>query len=264
MRRSVASVFLVLISITALIALLLYFMQEKLIFFPSVTDKEYRYPHTNAEEVYITTRDNVRLHAVLFKADGPSKGVIFYLHGNAGAIDSWGGLSSVYNDLHYDVFMLDYRGYGKSEGSIESEKQFFSDVQLAYADLQKKYSEDKIIVLGYSIGTAAAAMVAATNQPRKLILQAPYYSLVDLAGRLYPFVPSFLLKYKFETWKYVAQCKAPIVIFHGDIDEVIYHGSSIKLQEFFKAGDTLITLKNQSHNGITENPEYLRSLTRIL
>ena len=70
MTGSLVRVIQVVIFIAALVALLLYFMQEKLIFFPSVTDKNYTYPHRNVEEVYITTEGNVRLHAVLFKADG--------------------------------------------------------------------------------------------------------------------------------------------------------------------------------------------------
>ena len=77
----------------------------------------------------IKMNDNTLLNGLLFKTDN-SKGVIFYLHGNAGSLNSWGEVAKAYTDLNYDVFMIDYRGYGKSEGSISSQGQFFQDMQL--------------------------------------------------------------------------------------------------------------------------------------
>lgn len=255
----------VIISLLCIIGIALYFMQERLIFFPQKLSGDHQFAFDNKyEEITVTTADNKKLHAVLFKTDSASKGVIFYLHGNAGAVDSWGELAGLYNKLQYDVMMPDYRGYGKSEGSIYGQKQFFDDVDVFYSHLTKKYSEDKIVVLGYSIGTGAAAHVASTHHPVLLILQAPYYTLTDLVNNIYPVVPSFLLKYKFETAEYLKKCNMPVVIFHGDKDEVIYHGSSLKLKAHLKPSDTLITLKNQSHNGMTENQEYRQNMRRIL
>ena len=119
-------------------------------------------------------------------------------------------------------------------------------------------------MLGYSIGTGIAAEVAATNDPRLLILQAPYYSMVDMMKHTYPGVPTFILKYKLETNKFIKDCTMPIVIFHGNADEVIYYGSSLKLKPLLKRGDTLITLNGQGHNGITDNEDYLAAIKRIL
>jgi len=242
----------------------MYFFQEKLLFFPQKLSKDFQFNFSQKiEEVNIKTKDNINLNGLLFKANN-SKCLIFYLHGNAGSINSWGNVSQAYTDLNYDVFLLDYRGYGKSEGSISSEEQFFQDIQDAYDELRKRYAENKIIVLGYSIGTGPAAKIASSNNPRLLILQAPYYSLTDMMHHNYPVIPSLILKYKFETNEYVRKCKMPIVDFHGDIDEVIYFGSSLKLKELFKKSDTLITLKDQIHNGITDNPLYRKELQRIL
>jgi uncharacterized protein len=71
------------------------------------------------------------LNGLLFKADS-SKGVIFYLHGNAGNIGSWGNVATTYTKLNYDVFIIDYRGYGKSEGKINGQEQLFNDNEAAY------------------------------------------------------------------------------------------------------------------------------------
>ena len=238
--------------------------QEKLIFYPTKLERDYKFTFDQEfEEINIKTTDNKLLNAILFKADS-SKGVIFYLHGNAGALNSWGNVAETYTNLNYDVFILDYRGFGKSEGTINGQTQIFQDIQTAYDKLKTNYSEDKIIILGFSIGTGLAAKVASTNNPRLLILQAPYYSLIDMKQHIFPIIPTFILKYKFETNTYVKSCKMPIVIFHGNQDEVIYYGSSLKLQKEFKKQDTLITLDGQGHNGIEENSEYKIEIKKIL
>jgi len=128
----------------------------------------------------------------------------------------------------------------------------------------KKYDEEKIIVLGYSIGTGLATKIASTNNPKLLILQAPYYSLTDMMKHTYPIFPTFILKYKFKTHEFIKDCKMPIVIFHGNQDEVIYYSSSIKLKEIIKSTDILIILNGQRHNGMTFNPEYKTEIKKIL
>jgi uncharacterized protein len=264
MKKSIVNIFLTLLIIYIAVCGLLYLMQEKLIFFPEKLDKEYKFRfNQNFEELNFKTKDNTLLNGILFKADS-AKGLIFYLHGNAGSLKSWGEVAQTYTDLNYDLFMLDYRGFGKSEGAINSQEQLYDDVQLVYDSLKTKYRETEMIILGYSIGTGPAAKMASLNQPKLLILQAPYYSLVDMMKRNYSIIPTFLLKYKFETNKYIPACKMPIAIFHGDQDEVINYNSSAKLKGLLKPADTLITLKEQGHNGMSENPEYLYELHKIL
>lgn len=243
---------------------LIYFFQEKLIFFPEKLDEDFKFRfYQNFEEISIKTPDNVLLNGLLFKADS-SKGVIFYLHGNAGSLNSWGEVAPTYTGLEYDVFMVDYRGYGKSEGKIYSEKQMYQDTQTAYNKLKTIYDESKIIILGYSIGTGPATKIASANHPKLLILQAPFYSLTDMMKHYYPIIPTFLLKYKFETNKFIKECTMPVVIFHGDCDEVIYYNSSIKLKKLIKETDTLITLHGEGHNGMSNNRQYITELQKIL
>ncbi len=247
-----------------LICALMYFFQEKMIFAPSKLNADYKFSFKEQfQELNIKTKDNKTLSGLLFKADS-CQGLIFYLHGNGGALDTWGDISKVYTDLHYDLFMLDYRGYGKSSGEISGQEQIFSDIQIAYDSLRFRYDEKKIIILGYSIGTGLATKLASINHPKKLILQAPYYSLVDIMQNNYAIIPTFLLKYKFETNKYIKECKMPIVIFHGDADEAIPYSSSLKLKKLLKQGDKLITLKGQGHNGMSDNSDYLRELKLVL
>jgi alpha-beta hydrolase superfamily lysophospholipase len=243
---------------------LLSHAQESIIFHPTKLALSYQFSFNQTfEEVFIQTNDSIKLHGVLFKADS-SKGLIFYLHGNGGTVDSWGRVAPVYTQFGYDVFILDYRGYGKSEGEISSEKQFFNDTQLAYNQMKLSYNENKILVLGYSIGTGAAAWLASTNQPKHLILQAPYYSLTDLMNQLLPAVPTAVLEYKFDTYSYLQRTKSPVTIFHGTNDQVIYYESSKKLSAHLKPNDEVISLDKQGHNQMSDNSKYLTVIHEIL
>ena len=264
MKTFLITTIIIVLSIYIIVCCLLYFFQETIIFFPEKLKKDYQFQFDQSfKEKNIKTADGTILNGLLFKADS-SRGLIFYLHGNAGSLSSWGDVAKTYTDLNYDVFLLDYRGYGKSEGKINGQSQLYEDVQTAYDELKKEYSENKIIVLGYSIGTGLASKVASTNNPRLLILQAPYYSLTDMMRHSYSIIPTFILKYKFETSEHLKSCKMPVVIFHGDRDETIYYGSSLKLKDEFKSNDMLITLHGQAHNGITYNEDYRRELERLL
>lgn len=243
---------------------LMYFLQEKMIFHPEKLAADYKYDFKqNFKEWNVKTENDDFLNGILFKADS-AKGIVFYLHGNAGSLASWGNVAKIYTDKNYDCYMIDYPGFGKSSGKIKSQDQLFNGIQAAYDSLKLHYAENNIIVLGYSIGTGPAAKIASINNPKLLILQAPYYSLTDMMRQNYPFVPTFLLKYKLETNEFVKACKAPIVIFHGDKDEVIDYNASVRLKELFKANDKLITLPGQTHNGMGKNPEYLVELEKLL
>jgi len=240
----------------------LYFQQESILFHPTKFGADYQYDFAvDFEEKVIVGQDGIKLSGVLFKAD-KSKGLVFYLHGNAGDITRCEKDAYVYTKLGYDCFVLDYRGFGKSEGKIISQNQFYTDVEIAYDSLCKHYNESDIIILGYSIGTGPAAMLASKSNANHLILLAPYYSMVDMMNNQYPFIPSYFLEYKLKTYEFIPKVKSPISIFHGDTDEIIYYGASVKLKEHFSSKDELITLVGQTHVGMNQNPifvEWLRN-----
>lgn len=247
-----------------LIVSYLYLNQEDFIFQPTKLGKGYEFQFEEKfEELNIPSFDNVNLNGLLFKAK-KSKGLIFYLHGNAGALDSWGNVAKTYTNLGYDIFILDYRGFGKSEGEIESEEQFYKDVTFAYKKLLSQYPENKVIIVGYSVGTGSATYLAATNNPKALILQAPYYNFSEMADSRFPFLPEFVLKYKFETNLFIPKVKAPIYIFHGDRDQVISFSNSVKLQKLLKPSDRFLLLENQDHLNINDNIDFLKELRIIL
>ncbi|WP_338763507.1 alpha/beta fold hydrolase [Bernardetia sp. ABR2-2B] len=247
-------------------------------FFPQKLEQSYTFNFEKRyEEVIIPTNDHINLHGVLFHSKNVEtsisepKKLAFYLHGNVGAVSSWESIADVYTNLGYDLFILDYRGYGKSEGNIYSQEQFFSDVQTAYDFVRKEksYDEKSIIVVGYSVGTASAAMLTSKNNPKALILQAPYFSITDMTKRRYPIIPTFLLKYKFNTAEFLAKTNVPTTIFHGTNDRVIPYESLGMIKEYVdknnKSGNFyFITLENQRHGAIHRNPIFLEKIKELL
>lgn len=258
---------LVTITLTSFIVvfLLLYLMQESLLFYPTQLPNDYSFHFSNAfEEVDLEVETNIVLNALLFKTpQRERKGVVLFLHGNGGAIHGWGTGAGLYTGQGYDVFYLDYRGYGKSDGKISSEKQLIEDAQLAYDYLKKRYAENDIIVSGTSIGTGIAVRIAAQNRPYQLFLNSPYFSLQSLIQEKVKIVPSFIIKYKLKTDQHLQQVKCPITVFHGDKDEVIPHQHSLQLQKKYPQIDLYI-LEGFGHNDLSNSREYAFQMRRIL
>lgn len=247
-----------------LLCILVFFFQEKLIFHPSALPSDHKFSFSSPyEEIYFEVEEDLKLHGILFKSQVP-KGLVIYLHGNGGTVESWGWIHDLYTQHGYDVLIPDYRGYGKSEGKIQSQNQLFEDVRFIYNQMIQKYEEKNTILVGFSLGSGLAAKVASENQPKMLILKAPYYSIKYMAQSILPVVPMFLLKYPIETNKFLVEAPCPVEIFHGTDDRTIPYKNSVKLQE--KLGDKvkLIAIPKCGHNDISVHPEFTREMENIL
>lgn len=244
--------------------IVLYKYQEKFIFLPDKLDSAFKFEFdAKFEEKFIKTSDNEVLHGLLFKCEN-SRGVVFYLHGNQGAMNSWGFLYNVYLERQYDLFILDYRGYGKSSGRITNENQLLSDSEAAYRYLAGIYPEDKIVVIGHSLGTCPAAYIASKHKPGLLILLSPYYSFKKLVNFKYPAIPDFLIRYNLPTYQYIKDVNCPVAIFHGRQDNLIPPGMALSLKDLAKLTDKAFILDNLGHNGMNQNADFLQQLDSLL
>ena len=215
------------------------------------------------KEINVPSFDTKIQNGLLFKTKNP-KGLIFYLHGNKGSIDSWGNNAKTYTDLGYDIFFLDYRGFGKSEGKIENQEQVFKDISIVYDKVITNYKNKNNSIIGYSIGTGLATYLASIKNPNTLILQAPYYNFLEYSTLRAPYFPDFLKKFQFETDKYITKVKSQIYIFHGNQDQLISIENSVRLQKLLKINDALFILENQNHIGINENLDFQEKLQEII
>ena len=242
----------------------MYFMQEKFIFNPTTLGETEQLNYTgDFKELTFKTEDNNSISAVL-KINKNSKGLIFYLHGNRGNLNDQVEVSEFYSNLGFDFFTMDYRSFGKSTGELINEEQFFSDVELVYDSIKKLYDESTIRIIGYSVGTGSAAMLASKNTPKSLTLMAPYYSLVQMTVNRYKIIPTFLLKYPFETYKYLQDVKCPVEIIHGTNDDVLPFSGSVQLSKLLKPQDSFIQIKGQGHNRFEENKEFIDAMKAFL
>jgi len=240
-----------------------YFNQEKLIFFPEKLPENFVFGFANRfEEVFLDTKHGEKIHGLHFRVNKP-KGIILYFHGNAGSLRSWGGIAENFIPLGYELFIVDYRGYGKSTGSI-SEKSLLQDGELVYTYLKNKLPEEKIIVYGRSIGTGIAVHLAKIFSPGKLILESPYTNLPDLAKYHYPIIPRFFVRYALSCDQWISEVKCPIYIFHGTYDSIVPFDFGKSLARIKPENTTFIPVEGGDHNDLDMFEEYHTKLSAIL
>lgn len=246
-------------------AVLLYAFQEKFIFLDGQLPKDYAFEfNSKFREVDLTTTDGANLNAIHFAAKSP-KGIIIYFHGNRGDLTRWGGIVEDYVKLNYDVLVMDYRGYGKSVGK-RSMENLLNDAELFYQYALTLFPENEITIYGRSIGTGLASWLAGKHQPKRLILETPYYSLNSVAQRYYPIYPSKLaLSYNFQSFKYLKTARCPIYIFHGTDDSVVPYTSGKRLHESLPKGQSeFISIEGGRHKNLVEFETFNKELRRIL
>ena len=243
----------------------LYFFQEKMLFRPTTLAQDFQYSFNHPfEELFLKAEDGAVINALHFKSK-ESKGAILYFHGNAGDLSRWGTITEYFVNLNYDVFVMDYRTYGKSTG-ILSEKALYNDAQLCYDALKTSYNENEITIYGRSLGTAIATKTAASNNPKQLILETPYYSIVDVAKIRFPFMPvSYLMNYELPTHKFINDVRCPIYMFHGTDDYVVPYSSGEKLFNGSPKDQVIfVTIKNAGHNNLIDFDLYHQQIKVIL
>jgi fermentation-respiration switch protein FrsA (DUF1100 family) len=228
--KSMLNILINLLIAYVLLIVLMYALQRMLLFHP---DKNLEAPQayglSDFEEVFITSADGLKLQ-LWYRAANPGFPTIAYFHGNAHNIS---GRAAIYEALAaggFGVAALSYRGYGKSEGS-PTEQGLYTDARAVMAFLKEKnITPERTALYGESLGTGVAVHIATEYPISMLVLQAPYISVEDRASELYSFVPvKLMIKDKFRSIDKIKNVKAPLVLFHGERDNVIpaKHGRAI-------------------------------------
>jgi fermentation-respiration switch protein FrsA (DUF1100 family) len=159
--------------------------------------------------------------------------------------------------------MVDYRGFGKSTG-YRSQEAIKMDLQLIYDKIKEQVSEKRIILYGRSMGSGFATKLASANNPKMLILDAPYYSLTRTTKRYMPFLPiSLIIKYPIPTYKWIKYVKCPIHIIHGSKDRLIPFKSSVELAAIANENSVLHTVIGGGHNNLHTFKSYHEILNLI-
>lgn len=247
------------------ISVLLYYLQDFFLFKPEKLPDDFKFSYENqvVEEYNISTRDGATINGLHFKVEKP-KGAVLYLKGNSKSIKGWGKFAVDFTRHNYDVIMVDYRGFGKSTGRI-NENAIKHDLQFIYNKIKERIDEKYIILYGRSLGSGFATKLASTNNPRMLILDAPYYSLVNVTKRYMPFMPlSVILKYPMPTYKWLKYVDCPVHIIHGTNDKLIPFNSSVKLSKIKPNSTRLWPIIDGGHKNLNNFESYHKILSEII
>lgn len=240
--------------------------QRNLIFYPKKLERSYALDvNDSCREVFFSSTGGAEINGIFLRTK--SDKVVLYLHGNAGALDSWQQIIPYFQEYSpHSLLVIDYRGYGKSTGKI-TEKGLYDDAQAAYNYLLLQgFKPENIIIYGRSIGTGIATHLAAHNTVRSLVLETPYYNFGKLAHEKMPYLlPRLVLAYRFPTSRLINSVHAPILILHGTKDATIpvHHGKKLYLH--YKGTDKkLVVIEGGEHNNLSRFPEFSEALKPFL
>ncbi len=244
--------------------LIIYLVQEHFIFKPEKLRADFVYKYdTPFAELFFDIEPGVRINGLHFTVQNPN-GLILYFHGNTRSIKGWARYARDFFRYRYDVVLVDYRGFGKSTGK-RSENDMLSDMQFVYKNLAERYGESHIIVYGRSLGSGFATKIASDNNPRYLILDAPYFSFKKLMQRFLPILPvRWLLRYHLRTDLWIPGVKCHTYILHGTKDWLIPISNSEKLKALNPRKITLIRIQGGGHNNLPKFPDYHNFIRDIL
>lgn len=239
----------------------MYTQQERLLFHPTRLPADHRFELPGVTEVSLPVA-GATLSALHFEQPG-AKGVVFFLHGNAGDLSTWLPDTLFYRRTGYDVFMIDYRGYGKSTGRIESEAQLHADVRAAWDWVAPRYADKKKVIYGRSLGSGLAAQLASEVPSDLLVLVTPFSSVRDATGEVYPWIPQALLRYPLRTDLVLPRVQVPTLILQAEQDQMF----SVRHAERLLAVQpkaSLVMVPGAGHGDVHQSPVYLEAFAQQL
>ena len=262
-------IILVVAACYGLLVVVVYFIQGRMLYLPEVPGRTLTMTPTNAgmdyQDVSIETTDGVTLHGWFIA--GRSSQVLLFFHGNAGNISHRLDSIRLFQDLGLSVLIIDYRGYGQSEGQT-TERGIYRDADAAWRYLieDRGIVANDIVIFGRSLGASVASRLAAQQQPLALIVESSFTSVPDIAQDLYPWLPArWLSRLSHATRNYVRDVRCPVLVVHSRDDEIIpfHHGEAI----FSSANEprTLLAIRGTHNNAFLQDERaYIGGLRTFL
>ena len=265
------------ILIYCIIGIAFYYLQDKVLFHPVAVDRQVKYdfgqPYT---EVNIPYNKETNLNLIEFRvtgndslnAAGPpdtsARGVVLYFHGNRENVSRYARYAVDFTHKGYEVWMLDYPGFGKSTGKFK-EEDLYKYALVMYKLARSRWRPDQIVLYGKSLGTGVATQLASVRDCRRLILECPYFSMTSLVRHYLPVWPvGSMLHYRFPTNEYLPAVTAPITVFHGTSDGVVPYNNASRLKPLLKPGDEFVTIEGGGHNDLHDHSEFVKRLGEII
>ena len=252
--RTFVSVLVITTSIYLLLALMLYLFQGRMVFLSNLPGRALIASPGDIgldyEDVSLTTSDNERLHGWYIPA-ADSKGVLLFFHGNAGNISHRLDSIKIFHELGLNTMIIDYRGYGQSTGKA-TEQGTYLDAQAAWDYLinSRRIPANQIIVFGRSLGGAIGAWLGTQHTPAAVIIESSFSSGVDMARRIYPFMPVRLItRLQYPVADYASRLNCPVLVVHSRHDEIIPFAMGQEIYASVKQRKQFLVLSGDHNNG---------------
>ena len=261
------------LGLTVALRLLVPWIVQRFVYFPHRLEEGEASPETwglpRAETVFLEAEDGVRLHGWWLPAPPgiPSRGAAIYLHGNAGHLAHRAGMGLALSHVGLDVLLIDYRGYGLSEGAPD-EAGLYRDAEAAwrYVTSTRGVPPGCVLLFGESLGGAVAVELATGVPVGALVLVAPLPGTVRIARAHYP-LPDFLLDWpdhRFDALSRIGRIEAPILFAHGDEDRVIPRAEGRLLYQAASDPKYWYDAQGYGHNDLYDDPGFWRAVDRFV
>ncbi len=216
------------------------------------------------DDVDLYASDGVKVTGWYMKSPAP-RGALLYLHGNAGDRRDWAQVAPEFVGRGYNLFILDYRGYGSSEGK-PSEKGLYLDGEAAWVWLAERSRQDGLpaTILGKSLGSGVASYLAAKHTPAGLILDSAFTAMRDLIAVHANWLPRFLTPNLFNSLARISQIACPTLIVHGDLDDLVPLAHGLALYRSLICPKALAVISGAGHNNIDSFDGYYRWIMGFL
>ncbi len=218
------------------------------------------------EEITLRTKDGFNISA-WFIPSQTERGVVLFCHGNAGNISHRLDSIRIFHDLNLSVFIFDYRGYGKSEGS-PTEKGTYLDAESAWDYLVdiRHVKPEKVILFGRSLGSAVASEIALRHKAGALIIESGFKSVPDLGSKFFPYLPVKLIsRYHYSTIEKVDKIDLPKLFIHSPQDEIIPFEQGVALFEKAKGPKEFLQIMGGHNEGfLISGRIYIDGLDRFI
>ena len=258
------SVFIFLAVLYGIIIIFFYFFQSLLLFFPQPLSSRIEL-NEKTEEIKLESSDGNVLHGWLCHDNdrGPQK-LIIYFGGNAEEVSHMIPLADMFEG--WAMLLINYPGYGKSEGK-PGQDSFFNAALAIYDFVAERddIDNDKIVLMGRSIGSGSAVFLAHERKVSSLVLISPFESIHAVAKSKLPFLPvNLILRHKFPSKEYAANIDVPLLAIYGAADNIIPPIHSKRFAEYWKGEKKLVELSSYSHNDIFGSDQLWKEIHKFL
>ena len=258
------------VGIYAALSLYVYLMQSRMIFYPDISGRDLISTPENIgltyQDVEFVSEDNIKLHG-WFIPNENAKATVLFFHGNAGNISHRLDSIAIFHRLELNVFIIDYRGYGQSEGKI-TEKGTYRDAEAAWNHLNQTQgiSAKQIIIFGRSLGASIASKLANKHTPAALIIESGFTSVPSMGQRFYPFLPvRWLTYFKYDTKEYVKNISCPVMVAHSKNDEIIPYDEGREIFEAAPEPKQFLEMQGGHNDGfIVSGTSYVEGLRSFI